>query len=56
MFVLNSGPAGQQKSDFTFTLNILKITIVLNHTKSHVLLNDTSATTPEFGAWQTDQL
>ena len=50
MFVLNSEPAGQLKSDFTFALNIFIITIVLNHTKSHVLLNDTSATTPGFGA------
>ena len=37
IFVLNSRLVSQPKRDFTLILNILKITVVLNYTKSHIL-------------------
>ena len=43
--VLNSGLVSQSKSDFHIILNVLKLWIILEYKKSHVLQNDTSATT-----------
>ena len=37
MSVLKSGLASQQKGDFTYILNILKIKIILKYTKPHAL-------------------
>ena len=37
MFVLNSESTDQLKRDFTLILNILKIKIILNYTKSLIL-------------------